>query len=177
MYRATPPAGRPAAALLPGSAPADSSPRQSSAALAGGLPPPLSQTATELSPLPPSVSSPIQLPVAHKMICCTTNSERSYFDTVLRILFGPSGSASGSVSHKYGSGSGSYHHQAKIVRKTLISTVLWLLYDFLSLKNDVNVPVFRIRRIRTRLFLASRIRILTKMSPDSQHCLDHTFPW
>ncbi len=28
-------------------------------------------------------------------------------------------------------------HQAKIVRKTLIPTVLWLLYDFLSLKNDV----------------------------------------
>jgi hypothetical protein len=50
-------------------------------------------------------------------------------------------------SHKYGSGS--FHHQANIVRKTLISTVfLLLLYDFLSLKNDVNVPVFRIRMIR-----------------------------
>jgi hypothetical protein len=33
----------------------------------------------------------------------------------------------------------------KIARKTLISTVLKLLYDFLSLKNDVYVPVFRIR--------------------------------
>jgi hypothetical protein len=31
-------------------------------------------------------------------------------------------------------------HQAKIVRKTLIPTVLLLLFDFLSLKNDVNVP-------------------------------------
>ncbi len=30
--------------------------------------------------------------------------------------------------------------QERIVRKTLIPTVLWLLYDFLSLKNDVNVP-------------------------------------
>jgi hypothetical protein len=40
----------------------------------------------------------------------------------------------------YGSGSGSFHHQAKIVRKTLISNVLRLLYDFLPLKNDVNVP-------------------------------------
>jgi hypothetical protein len=30
---------------------------------------------------------------------------------------------------------------SKIVRKTLIPTVLWLLYDFLSLKNDVNVPL------------------------------------
>ncbi len=33
----------------------------------------------------------------------------------------------------------------KIIRETLISTVLWLLYDFLSLKNVVNVPVFQIR--------------------------------
>jgi hypothetical protein len=39
---------------------------------------------------------------------------------------------SGSVSQRYGSGSGSgsFYHQAKIVR---------LLYDFLSLKNDVSV--------------------------------------
>jgi hypothetical protein len=33
----------------------------------------------------------------------------------------PPGSASGSVIHNYGSGSGFFHHQAKIVRKTLIS--------------------------------------------------------
>jgi hypothetical protein len=39
-----------------------------------------------------------------------------------------------------GSGCGSFYHQAKIVRKIVIPTVLWLLYDFLSLKNDVNVP-------------------------------------
>jgi hypothetical protein len=50
------------------------------------------------------------------------------------------------------SGSGSFHHQANIVRKTLILTVLWLLFDFLSSKNDVTVPVFRIR-IRIRMFL------------------------
>jgi hypothetical protein len=31
------------------------------------------------------------------------------------------------------------NHQAKIVRNTLIPTVLRLLLDFLSLKNDVNV--------------------------------------
>jgi hypothetical protein len=31
------------------------------------------------------------------------------------------------------------YHLAKIVRKTLIPAVLWLLLDFLSLKNDVNV--------------------------------------
>ncbi len=33
------------------------------------------------------------------------------------------------------SGSGSFYHKAKIVRKTLIPTVLLLLFDFLSLKN------------------------------------------
>ena len=36
----------------------------------------------------------------------------------IRMFFGPPGSASGSVSHKYGSGSGSFQHQSKIVRKT-----------------------------------------------------------
>jgi hypothetical protein len=38
---------------------------------------------------------------------------------------------------RYGSGSGSFYHHAKIVRKTLIVT----LFDFLSLKKDVNVPL------------------------------------
>jgi hypothetical protein len=47
---------------------------------------------------------------------------------------------SGSVSTKSGSGtvSGSYFHQAKMVRKPLIPTVLWLLYDVLFSKNYVN---------------------------------------
>jgi hypothetical protein len=53
-------------------------------------------------------------------------------------VFGPSGSGSGSISQR--SGPGSFYHNGKIVRKTLISTVLLLLFDFLSLKNDVNVP-------------------------------------
>ncbi len=35
-------------------------------------------------------------------------------------VFGPPGS----FSHRYGSRSGSFYHQAKIVRKTLIPTVL-----------------------------------------------------
>jgi hypothetical protein len=52
----------------------------------------------------------------------------------------PPRSASGSDSHKYESGSVSFHHQAKIERKTLISTALSLLYDLISLKNDANVP-------------------------------------
>ncbi len=50
-------------------------------------------------------------------------------------IFGPPGS--GSISQRYGSGS--FFHHAKIVRKTLIPTILWL-FDFLSLKNYVNVP-------------------------------------
>jgi hypothetical protein len=32
-------------------------------------------------------------------------------------------------------------NKQKIVRKTLIPTVFLLLFDFLSLKNDVNVPL------------------------------------
>ena len=51
-------------------------------------------------------------------------------------VFGPPGS--GSISQRHvsasGSGSGSFFPQAKIVRKTLIPTALWLLFDFLSLK-------------------------------------------
>ncbi len=38
-------------------------------------------------------------------------------------VFGPPGSGSGSISARYGSGSGSFY-QVKIVRKTLIPTVL-----------------------------------------------------
>ncbi len=53
-------------------------------------------------------------------------------------MFGPPGSASGSIIYLYGFGS--FHQQVEKCGKTLISTVLWLLYDFLSLKNDVNVP-------------------------------------
>ncbi len=51
-------------------------------------------------------------------------------------VFGPP--RSGSISQRYGSGS--FYHQAKIVRKTLIPTALWLLLNFLSFKNDVNIP-------------------------------------
>jgi hypothetical protein len=46
------------------------------------------------------------------------------------------GSGSGSCS---GSGSGSFCHHAKIVRKNLVSYYFGTLFDFLSLKNDVNV--------------------------------------
>ncbi len=46
-------------------------------------------------------------------------------------VFGSPRSGAGSVSQRYGSGF--FYHQAKIIRKTLIPTVLWLLFDFLSL--------------------------------------------
>ncbi len=52
-------------------------------------------------------------------------------------VFGRPGSGSGSDSQRYGSGS--FYHQAKIVRKPVIPTALWLLLDVLSLKNYVNV--------------------------------------
>jgi hypothetical protein len=53
-----------------------------------------------------------------------------------QYVFGPPGSGSGSIRQRYGSGAGSFYHQAKIVRKTLIPTFFY----FLSLKNYVNVP-------------------------------------
>jgi hypothetical protein len=48
----------------------------------------------------------------------------------IRMCFGPPGS--GSISTRYESGL--FYHQAKIVMKTLIPTVLGLLYDLLSSK-------------------------------------------
>jgi hypothetical protein len=44
----------------------------------------------------------------------------------------------------------------KIVRKPLIPTVLWLIFDFLSLKNDVNVP----SKINKRNFLFQKLVFL-----------------
>ncbi len=52
-------------------------------------------------------------------------------------VFGPPWS--GSISQRYGSGS--FYHQAKIVRKTSIPTVLRLLLDFLFCKNYGNIPL------------------------------------
>jgi hypothetical protein len=77
--------------------------------------------------------------------------------------FGPPGSASVSISQKipYVSGSGSFHHQAKIVRKTLILTVLWLL----SLKNDVNGPSKSYKQKNVeKIFLLTSWRSLTKIA-------------
>jgi len=49
-------------------------------------------------------------------------------------VFEPPGSGSGTINQRYGSGSGSFYHYAKIVIKALISTVLWLLLTFYLLK-------------------------------------------
>jgi hypothetical protein len=61
-------------------------------------------------------------------------------------VFGPPGSRFGSTSQRYGSGSGScsgsgsFYHHAKIVRKTFLDSYYFVtLFYFLSLKNDVNV--------------------------------------
>jgi hypothetical protein len=54
-------------------------------------------------------------------------------------------------------GPGSFYQQANIVRKTFIPTVLWLLLDFLSLKNH-----------RSTCMWAYRIRILLSASKNSQ---------
>ncbi len=56
------------------------------------------------------------------------------------------------VSTRYGSGSGSFYHQAKMVRKTFIPPVLGLLYDFLSLKNDVNVLASKVINKKKLIF-------------------------
>jgi hypothetical protein len=56
-------------------------------------------------------------------------------------VFRPPGSGSTSQIYGSGSGSGSFYHHAKIVRKTLIPRYYFVtFFDFLSLKNDVNVP-------------------------------------
>ncbi len=56
-------------------------------------------------------------------------------------------------------------------RKTLISTVLWLLYDFLSLKNDVNVPS---KRNKHNNLLASW-RSLTKRTGSTSGSVSHKY--
>jgi hypothetical protein len=80
---------------------------------------------------------------------------------------------SGSISQWYGSGSGSgpgcgsFYQLAKTVRKTLIPTVLWLLLDFLSLKNDVIVPSKSNKQKNLKIkisFLMASWRSMTKIA-------------
>ncbi len=55
---------------------------------------------------------------------------QTFVSSLWSNVFGPPGFASGSVSNKYGSGSESFHHEAKIVRKNLdffcFVTSLWI---------------------------------------------------
>jgi hypothetical protein len=55
-------------------------------------------------------------------------------------VFWPPGSGSTSQSYRSGSGSGSFYHHAKIIKKNLESYYFVTLFDFLSLKNNENVP-------------------------------------
>ncbi len=44
-----------------------------------------------------------------------------------------------------------WHQQVQKIRKTVYSNILWLLFDFLSLKNDVNVPsIISIKTLMTK---------------------------
>ncbi len=70
--------------------------------------------------------------------CCGSGSESGSTGST---CFRPHGS--GSISHRYRSGSGSefFYHQAKIVRKTLIPTACFVTSFWLFIfENDVNVP-------------------------------------
>jgi hypothetical protein len=72
-------------------------------------------------------------------------------------VFGPPGS--GSTSQRYGSGS--FYHHAKIVKKNLDSFYFVTLFDFLSLKNDVNVPSKRNKQknCRKNLFFVGILKV------------------
>jgi hypothetical protein len=102
--------------------------------------------------------------------------QKVFFLAVLRIwirrirtyVFGHPGS--GSISQetqRYGSGSGSrsFYHQAKEVRKTSIPTGL-TSYVFLSLKNDVNVPSKsnRQKKLDKKLFLITILKVTEENS-------------
>jgi hypothetical protein len=61
--------------------------------------------------------------------------------------------------------SGSFHHQAKRVKKTLVSTVLWPFDDFLTLKNYVKVPSKSNKQKpfeKNKIFLLASCRSRTK---------------
>jgi hypothetical protein len=87
------------------------------------------------------------------------------YSTILHqdlYVFGPPGFGSGIYLY----GFGSFHQQGQKWRKTLMCPVLWILYDFLFLKNDVNVILKRnkLRNFVTGTDSEIRIRIRTKMS-------------
>ncbi len=63
---------------------------------------------------------------------------------------------SGSVSQTRRPGSGSFNHQAKIVRKTFISNVLWLLYDFFIFEECCHAPLKsnRQKKLSTKIYFS-----------------------
>jgi hypothetical protein len=65
-------------------------------------------------------------------------------------------------------GSGSFHRQPKIERKTFFSTVLWHLYDFLYLKIDVKKYPSSGKKT---FFLLAFWRSLTKRIRNSGFCI------
>ncbi len=68
------------------------------------------------------------------------------------------------LSSRSGSGSGSFPLLSKNCRKSLISAVYWLLYNFLSLKTDVNVPSQRNKQknLEKTYFLFASWKPMTK---------------
>jgi hypothetical protein len=68
---------------------------------------------------------------------------------ITSVVFGSPETGSGSISTRYGSGS--FYHQAKIVRKTLIPTVLN--------KRKFLVVILKVADENTRIRIRSRIRI------------------
>ncbi len=67
---------------------------------------------------------------------------------------------------------GSIHQQAKKLRKILISTVLWLLCDFLSLKNDVNVTSKRNKHKKVKNIFLGILKVTNEGSIRRYGCED-----
>ncbi len=125
---------------------------------------------------------------------------RNCFQTIVAIIFNRLTQCCGSVRYVFEpllsgyviicNGSGSFHKLANKVRKTLISTIFWLLLDFLSLKTDVNIRYGTYRKYQGEhfekniLFVGillntdetSRIRIRTNMSRIHNTSMPDTAP-
>jgi hypothetical protein len=83
----------------------------------------------------------VQEEVLHKPTARKKNTVRNsviYKLTSVADIFGPPGSGAGSVSRRYGSGFGPFCR--KNSKKKFVSYSFLTFYDFLSMKNDVNVP-------------------------------------
>ncbi len=89
-------------------------------------PPPIT-CSVEMRYLPPSLRPARNLKPSQMVSTSVANSDPNPDPDPL--VFGAPGS--GSLSQRYGSGSGTFYHHAKIMlRKTLIPTILWLFLTF-----------------------------------------------